>query len=470
MYIILMLLLISLLILVHELGHFTVARLLGIQVERFGFGLPFGPILWEKKIGEVTYCVHAFLLGGYVSFPDDDPDSELAEDDPRRLKNKKTWEKAAVISAGVVANFVFAFIIIIGVALVTGGVPTNKHKIFIEQLDTETVIAKQAGFKEGDQIVAIDNRDIESYQAFVKMLKANKANDQYVLTQDAREQTKQILQANPKLLKGWGYDPNNLSDADLNKLSTYVVPNDRLIDVPKAKPETTLVPDLDDPFTSPEFLGDEYKLSEDLVALKTAAKNGNFVGNGSTTFAELGRATADTKHKLNITVLRDGENQTIALSPNDKGIIGVRAKLEEINMPVNSPQTMISASWAYTSRVTMFMVTGLYKIATGQVDLRNLHGIVAITKIGGDVIKDKGMVDGWLLTALISIDLAIVNLLPIPALDGGHLMFLFIEKLRGRPIDEKIQENIAKYGFLFLIGLMVLIIFNDIIGIVQDKF
>ena len=115
------------------------------------------------------------------------------------------------------------------------------------------------------------------------------------------------------------------------------------------------------------------------------------------------------------------------------------------------------------------MVKGLWMIITGQIPLGDLHGIVAVTKIGSDIITNKGIWDGLLLTALISIDLAIVNLLPIPALDGGHLMFLFIEKLRGRPVEEKTQEAFAKYGFTFLIGLMLLIIFNDIFALVTNK-
>ena len=115
------------------------------------------------------------------------------------------------------------------------------------------------------------------------------------------------------------------------------------------------------------------------------------------------------------------------------------------------------------------MVKGLGLIITGQIPLSQIHGIVAITKVGSDIIEKRGIWDGLLLTALISIDLAIVNLLPIPALDGGHLLFLLIEKLRGKPVEEKTQETFAKYGFVFLIGLMVIIIFNDIFALVTDK-
>ncbi|MCK7502908.1 MAG: site-2 protease family protein [Desulfobacterales bacterium] len=100
MHIFTMLFLLSILVLVHELGHFGAARALGIRVEKFGFGLPFGPTLYETIWGKTKIIVHAFLLGGYVSFPDDDPDSEIPKDDPGRILNRKPWERFVVISAG----------------------------------------------------------------------------------------------------------------------------------------------------------------------------------------------------------------------------------------------------------------------------------------------------------------------------------------------------------------------------------
>ena len=99
-----------------------------------------------------------------------------------------------------------------------------------------------------------------------------------------------------------------------------------------------------------------------------------------------------------------------------------------------------------------------------------MHGIVAITKVGGDVIQEQGLFKGFLLTAMISLNLAIVNLLPIPALDGGHLLFLFIEKIRGKSLGEKTLERIASLCFYLLIVLMVIIVFNDIVGLINKKF
>ena len=113
------------------------------------------------------------------------------------------------------------------------------------------------------------------------------------------------------------------------------------------------------------------------------------------------------------------------------------------------------------------MMYSLGQLFTGNIPLKDMHGVVAITKIGGDMIDKSGKSSGILLAALISMNLAILNILPIPALDGGHLMFLIIEKLMGKPIDEKIIEVVSTVFFSLLIILMIFVVFNDITLIVR---
>ena len=126
---IIMLLLISLLILVHELGHFFAAKLVGIRVDKFGFGLPFGPTLFKKKIGETEILIHAFLLGGYVSFPDDEEECDLPKDSPQRFSNKTVGQRALVISAGVICNVILAYILIFSTGLFWKHLPENKFTL-----------------------------------------------------------------------------------------------------------------------------------------------------------------------------------------------------------------------------------------------------------------------------------------------------------------------------------------------------
>ena len=127
-----------------------------------------------------------------------------------------------------------------------------------------------------------------------------------------------------------------------------------------------------------------------------------------------------------------------------------------------TPVKIVKKSTKYLWDNTTMMMYSLGQLFTGNVPLKEMHGVVAITKIGGDMIEKTGKSAGILLAALISMNLAILNILPIPALDGGHLMFLFIEKIMRKPLDDKIIEKISSVFFTLLIILMIFIVFNDI--------
>ena len=150
--------------------------------------------------------------------------------------------------------------------------------------------------------------------------------------------------------------------------------------------------------------------------------------------------------------------------------MGIKLETKEIFTETNTPKEIVVNSLKYLWTNTKLMAFGLWQLVTGKIPMSEMHGIVVITKVGSDIIETYGMLNGLLLTAIISIDLAIINLLPIPALDGGHLMFLALEKILGREIDEKITETIGRIFFLLLIVLMVFVIFNDIFALVTHKF
>ena len=139
-------------------------------------------------------------------------------------------------------------------------------------------------------------------------------------------------------------------------------------------------------------------------------------------------------------------------------------------MNTNTLPTVITGSCKYLWTQTYVLVYGLWQLFTGQIPIKDLHGIVAITKIGGDVIQNNGFFSGLLLTAIISLNLALVNFLPIPALDGGHFMFLLIEKLRGKPLDEDAINKISSICFMLLLVFMILIVFNDVYALIIHKF
>lgn len=458
MHIITMLFLLSILVLVHELGHFTAARMLGIKVDKFGFGLPFGPILYQTNWGSTKILIHALLLGGYVSFPDDDPESDIPKDDPGRISNRKIWERFLVIIAGVSANVLIAYIIVFMVAIFSGGMPSGNYRVFIEGTQPEkTLAANRIGIKSGDEILTVNGARINSPYKFIELKHRSKQHDGYVSFDKTTANIKALVALNPSL-KGNIEQGGKIKEGINLKLPAY-------------SPEEQLeVSDNSyNGITKIEYSGE--KLTPDQLKLRNKLENkSEYITDGSATLEDIAKAAGDTVHPVNIVIKRENKVMQLPVAyPNKEGILGVRLKSQEIEIPVTGVISATRGSWYFLYRNTSLMVGGLVKLVIGQIPFHDLHGIVAITKVGSDIIEKRGLWDGLLLTALISMDLAIVNLLPIPALDGGHLLFLLIEKLRGRPVNEQVQESFARVGFIFLIGLMLLIVFNDIWALITDK-
>jgi RIP metalloprotease RseP len=147
----------AVLILVHELGHFVAARSQGILVNRFSLG--FGPVIWKYQGPQTEYALRAFPLGGFVGFPDDEPDSEIPPNDPNLLRNRPILDRAIVISAGVIANLIFAYMLLVAQVSIVGIGQASQPGVLIQQLAPEvSSVASQAGIKPGDVIVAANQR------------------------------------------------------------------------------------------------------------------------------------------------------------------------------------------------------------------------------------------------------------------------------------------------------------------------
>lgn len=448
-----MLLLISVLILVHEAGHFFAARIFGIKVDRVGFGLPIGPTLFEKKIGDITYCIHAFLMGGYVGFPDDNPESEIPKDDPDRISNRPAWQKIIVISAGVTANVIIAYLLVMSVAFFAGELPSGQYKILAGETVANSA-ARQTGIQKGDQIISVNGIDVTNPMIFIETIRRSKPADGFVQQQDIEAQVKNIMKANPEIT---------------NENAPLTLGME--IKVPKARSEApVMLPQ--DFYLRTQKKPDGIALSHKHKDLRDEiAQTDKIYANGEYSVYDIALASADTFHPIKITVKRDKRLVKLKeVYPNKDGILGINLQIGEMFKPVDSFKSLMKMSNDYIVRNTILMVDGLVKLIIGKVSADNLHGIVAIVKLGGDTIKNNGIFDGILLTALISIDLAIINLLPIPALDGGHIMFIIIEKIIGRPLNEEVIENISKIFFLLLLGLMVVIIVNDVFALIMKKF
>lgn len=341
----------AILILVHELGHFMAARLQGIHANRFSLG--FGPILWKYQGPETEYALRAFPLGGFVGFPDDDPDSKYPADDPNLLRNRPILDRAIVISAGVIANLIFAYLVLV-IQFGLVGVPTGINflpGVIIPQIISKNSPAAVAGIKAGDIILSVNGKELGASQKAPELLKQEiqthpNESIQLILKRDG---VKESLKITPDL----GADGKG-------RVGVQLVPNVKTI----------------------------YRRPQNV-------------------FEVFGRA-AD-------------EFQQIFLG-TIKGFVQLATNFKETAAQVAGPVKIVEAG---------------AKLA--ESDLSRL----------------------FLFAALISINLAIINILPLPALDGGQLAFLLIEGLRGKPLPTHIQDGVMQTGLMLLLGLGIFLIVRD---------
>lgn len=456
MSVIIMILLIGLLILVHELGHLGAALLFKVKVDKFGIGLPIGPTLWERKVGNITLVVHAFLFGGYVSFPDDDKDSDLPKNSPDRLMNKPIWQRAIIFSAGVIANVICAYVLVLLTAALWHNMPSGKFDIYVNDI----VAPKEAsvwtsGLKKGDKIIEINGSEINSkygLNLYALYSASFDGKTSKVLPEQNYEQLKKL---NPAFKED------------------EIIPKGLIVKIPAQIQKEEKIKLSQNVLNAIElYKPDEVKLSENQIKLRDKIQDKKFIeADGTFTLKDLAFALSDNQKPLDIKVLRNGEIVALKTVYSDKeGLIGITIDRKEKLIPITGVKSAFSASYNYLYNETKSMLIVLKQLFTGKIPLKNMHGVVLITKMGGDIISSEGIFYGILLTAVISMNLAILNILPIPALDGGHLLFLLIEKIQGKPVDEEISNKIMTVFFSLLILLLVFVLFNDIYVLVKPLF
>ena len=447
MSIIIMILLLSLLILVHEAGHFFAARAFGIKVDKFGFGLPVGPTLYKTKVGDVEVLVHAFLLGGYVSFPDDEKDCELPKDSPERFANKPAWQRAIVVSAGVIANVICAIALVMLVAIVSHKLPSGNYEIYAGEISApKEASIRKYGLREGDRILKANGCDINNVYSLVTIVKNSAKNNGIVSEKTVDANYSKLKDLNPGLSKD------------------EIIPEGIAIRLPLDLEKDIVTMDKYALKGAKYYKNEGITLDERLKELEKSIDGKRvYTSDGKFSMYDVAKVLSNGVHPINLTVLRDGK--TIELNPiypDEKGIIGIGLGAKQTMIKTNTPAAVVKESCSYLWNNTYMMMYSLGQLFTGNIPLKDMHGVVAITKIGGDMIEKSGKASGVLLAALISMNLAILNILPIPALDGGHLMFLIIEKIMGKPLNEEVIEVISTVFFSLLIILMIFVVFNDI--------
>jgi regulator of sigma E protease len=430
------------LILVHEFGHFLVARLGGVGVERFSVG--FGPVLWRYRGKETEYCLSAVPLGGYVKMMGDDENplegGKSGTVDPSRAFNLKPLAvRFLIVFAGPAMNFVLAAVIFALVFVILGR-PVSPAVI---GRVVEGGPAARAGLSTGDRIVAVDDRAVEYWEDLLQAVQQGRGETlQVVARRNGDERRVQLT-------------PGRITVRDL-------FGDEREVWDLGARP------------FAPAVIGD-------VIAGFPAARAG--LKSGDVVVAVEGRPilswddVAEAIHRrpgqpTRLEVRRGGATLTVSAVPNavkDRTPDGRDVEVGRIGIGPAPPSTFVRsnplvASWeglVRTGEVTVLTALGLYKIVVGQLDRKNIGGPIQIAVTAGEQAR-QGLPSLAFFTAVISVNLFLLNLLPVPMLDGGHLLFFACEAVLGRPLSVRKREVAQQVGFVLLILLMVYAVYNDL--------
>ncbi len=421
------LIVIGILVFVHEFGHFIMAKRAGVRVEKFSLGM--GPKLFGYKKGDTEYVISALPLGGYVKMAGENPDEEPtgAADE---FQSKTVWQRAKIAATGPLTNIVLAFLIMPFVFMVGTYTLGSATVGFVEKGSP----AEQAGFKVGDIIQKINGRTIVDWEKAEMLIAVNPDTDIKVVIDRMGE--KQTLMLRPKL------------DTDHNIGTSGLYP-DIPVEVGKLKPGFPA-----------EKAG--VKINDKVIAI-----------DGKTVYYwnQFSSVIKDSQgKKLELTIEREGKRLPITVTPiedNGRYVIGVEPI---VRMIFKKYGFFESLSLGFDKTIEFIDITfiTLKKLLTFGLSIKTLGGPVMIAQMSGRAAA-AGLSAFLSLLAMISISLGILNLLPIPVLDGGLILFLVIEAIRKKPLSRKVMEVAQSIGAAVLITLIAVVSYNDVMRMFFSK-
>jgi len=421
------------LVTVHELGHFLVARASGAKVIRFSIG--FGPVLFSRFDRRGTeFALAAIPLGGYVRILDEREGEVPAQDTDKTFNRLSPQWRIAFALGGPVANFLLAVLIYWGlfVAGSTGLVP-----IIGEPAPDTPAFA--AGLRGGAEIVSVDGAQTESWSE-VSMALAARLGDSGSIDVESRQPGSTLLDSHRVEIKDW----------------------QRGVDEPELFRSLGMVPTL--PAIFGAVLEDGPAYAAGLRSWdRVVAVEGKTIGQWGDWVDAVRKAPGQP---LTIDIDRDGSRQQIVVTPEERrasddsrfGYVGVSPLTREVKYGVLEAFPL---SVRETAAKTLMTLDLLKKMVTGLVSTRNLSGPITIAKVAGDSAR-AGWQSFFGILALLSISLGVLNLLPIPILDGGHVMFCLAEIVIRRPVPDRVQAWGMQIGLAIVGGMMLLAFYNDI--------
>ena len=443
-YVLPFLLALGILIVVHEFGHYSVARLCGVKVLRFSLG--FGKPLLMRRFGpdQTEWVLSAFPLGGYVKMLDEREAPVPAHEQHRAFNRQTVWRRIAIVAAGPLANFVLAIVLYWG--LYVGGVEELRPRLGPPVAASP---AEQAGFADGDVVRSVDGRPVQTWQEFRWEL-INDALDKRVVVIETINDTREIVFRKLDLSAA-------TVDQDKQDIATQV---GLTLQRPKL----------------PAVLG---KLSPGGAAEAAGLREGDRVvrigEKAVEDWTELVMAVREAPGQtLEAEVVRDGGAYVTRIVPvsveeNGRAIgrIGVgvadaegRRELMFVTVRYDSLDAL-GKGLRQTWDTAALSLSVMGRMIVGEVSVKNLSGPVTIADFAGQSAR-MGFSHYIKFLALISISLGVLNLLPVPVLDGGHLLYYVIEIIKGGPVSERVMEIGQQIGMALLAALMAFAFYNDI--------
>lgn len=424
-------LIISILVILHELGHFIPAKYFKTKVEKFYLFFDVKFSLFKKKIGETEYGIGWLPLGGYVKIAgmiDESMDTEQMKEEPKpwEFRSKPAWQRLIIMLGGVTVNFFLAWIIYTMLLFNNGDtyIPADSLKYGI-QVDS---IGQQLGLRTGDKILAVDGKKTKKFSNAVLQIILG---DEITVNRDGKEMTVPL--------------------SDEGKASVFEAQGRNFITYRKKAVIDSVIP---------ESAAKKAGIKADDQIVGVDGKQVDYWDE----FTDVIQSSSDVG--LNLEILRNGKKENILITVPEEGKIGVYPSVEDLRVTDNYtfsgaiPAGFTRTIQVLTDQIRQFKVifntkTGAYKQVKGPI------GIVEMMSPTWD------WTFFWSFMAMFSVWLAFLNILPIPALDGGHVMFLLYEMISGRKPSEKVLETGQIIGFVILMGLMVVIFGNDIWNIIK---
>ena len=439
--------LVGVLVAIHEYGHFLAAKLCNVKVLRYSIG--FGKVLISRKRGQdqTEYCLSAIPLGGYVQLLDERSEDVPKEQQHRAFNRQSATKRIFILFAGPLANFLFA--IVAYIFMFSSGIPGTVP--LIGDVEPQS-IAWQNNIRTGDRIVNVGDREVKTWQGalismigevlddeIIKLSVIDESNNRKDIVLDVTGRTKELTAPNA-IFSGLGFQPFQ-------------------------------------PIINPIIASVAVNSPADKAGLKsgdTLLKIDNIEVKGLEQFVEL--VISRPGKRVDVEIQRNGEtyltevNLGVKDDDSTKGFIGIGTTIdkEQINKYLavekySFPQNFTMAI-DQTNEMIVLTLNMFGKMITGQISGKNLSGPVGIAKDAGTVAK-RGLIATLSFMAIISISLGILNLLPVPVLDGGQIVFVLVEKIIRRPLPEKIQIVFQQIGVGALLFLMVFALYNDLIRI-----